>query len=102
MVQIRDGKVLKKCKFDIYKLYNYLNSRSFNYLTDIIDYKDDTVTLKYEEDYSIDINQKGIDLIKLVGLLHSKTTYYKVIGKDKYKEIYDLIKNNLLYLMDVK
>ena len=98
MVQIRDGKVLKKCNFDIYKLYNYLRSRNFDYLTEILDYKDDIVTFKYEEDYSIDINQKGMDLIKLVGLLHSKSTYYKMISKDKYKELYDLIRNYLLYL----
>lgn len=98
MVIIKDGIVKKKCKFDIYKLYNYLYSRNFNYLPEIVNYERDEVSFKYVEDYSIDLNQKSIDLIKLVGLLHSKTSYSKDIVNIKYKDIYDNLKNNLLYL----
>ena len=75
MVLINDGIVCKKCNFDIYKLYNYLYSREFKYLVDIVDYKDEMVSFRYQEDYSIDIKQKSIDFIKLVGLLHSKTSF---------------------------
>ena len=39
MVIINDDVVRKECNFDIYKLYNYLYSRNFNYLVDIVDYK---------------------------------------------------------------
>ena len=87
MVIINNGVVRKECNFDIYKLYNYLYSRNFDYLVDIIDYKNREVSFKYEEDYSIDNKQKGIDLIRLVGLLHSKTSYNKEVSKDKYKSI---------------
>lgn len=98
MVIINDGVVRKECNFDIYKLYNYLYSRNFNYLVDIVDYKNREVSFKYEEDYSIDNKQKGIDFIRLVGLLHSKTSYNKEVSKDKYKSIYDDLNNNILYL----
>ena len=77
MVLIKDGIVKKECNFDIYKLYNYLYSRNFNYLVDIVNYERNEVSFKYEEDYSLDTNQKYNDLIKLVGLLHSKTSYNK-------------------------
>ena len=98
MVIINDGIVRKECNFDIYKLYNYLYSRNFDYLVNIVDYNNREVSFKYEEDYSIDNKQKGIDLIRLVGLLHSKTSYNKEVSKDKYKSIYDDLNNNILYL----
>ena len=98
MVLIKDGIVCKKCNFDIYKLYNYLYSRDFRYLVDIINYERDNVSFKYEEDYSIDSKQKGLDLVKLVGLLHSKTSYNKDVDSNVYKDIYELINDNLLYL----
>ena len=95
MVLIKDGIVKKECKFDIYKLYNYIYSRNFNNLVDLVNYERNEVSFKYEEDYSLDSNQKYNDLIKLVGLLHSKTSYNKEVSKDKYKEIYSLLKNNI-------
>lgn len=86
-------------KIDYNKLYGYLKSRNFNYVPLIsIDSRDDMVVLEYQEDLSIDDNQKSLDLINLVALLHSKTSYFKNVTNDKYKEIYDNIKNNLLYI----
>ena len=86
-------------KIDYKKLYNYLYSRNFNYLPEISkDSRDDMLVLEYQEDISIDDNQKAIDLINLVSLLHSKTSYFKNVPVDKYKEIYDNIKNNLTYV----
>lgn len=86
---------------DYRKLYNYLFSRSFNYVPSLsIDSRDDMVVLEYQEDLNIDLDQKILDMIYVVGLLHSKTSYYKDVTIDRYKEIYQNIKDNLLYLED--
>ncbi len=86
-------------KIDYQKLYSYLYSRSFNYVPDISkDSRDDMLVLAYQEDLSMNKNQKALDLINLVSLLHNKTSYFKNVTNDTYKEIYDNIKNNLVYL----
>lgn len=89
-------------KIDYKKLYNYLYSRSFNYLPKLSkDSRDDMVVLEYQEDLSLDNNQKALDLINLVALLHTKTSYFKDVPPDTYKEIYEDIKNNLDYVDDL-
>lgn len=86
-------------KVDYKKLYNYLQSRNFSYLPGLsFDSRDDMVILEYQEDIPIDSHQKAFDLIHIVALLHAKTSYFKRVTNDKYKEIYDMIKNNLLYV----
>lgn len=86
-------------KIDYPKLYSYLYSRNFNYLPNLSkDSRDDMVVLEYQEDLSIDDNQKALDLINLVALLHTKTSYFKEVPPDTYKEIYENIKNNLDYV----
>ncbi len=75
---------------DIKELYKYLSSRSFKYYPKLIeDNRDEVNVFEYVEDNSIDSEQKLIDLINLVSLLHSKTSYYKEITNDKIKEIYE-------------
>lgn len=84
-------------KIDYKKLYTYLESRSFDYIPRMYpDSRDDMVVFEYIDDYGIDNNQKILDLINLVSLLHSKTAYYKDVTNDKYKEIYQLVKENIL------
>ena len=86
-------------KLDYRKLYSYLLSRSFDYVPKLSpDSRDDAVVLEYIEDVSIDKNQKILDLINLVSLLHSKTSYYKEITLDRYKELYEQLKNNVLFI----
>lgn len=88
-------------KIDYKKLYNYLYSRSFNYVPSLSkDSRDDLVVFEYQEDIKVDDEQKIFDLINLVGLLHNKTSYYKDVTNDRYKEVYESIKDNLLYLND--
>ena len=41
-----------------------------------------------------------LDLINLISLLHSKTTHFKEIDYEDYKQIYEDIKNNIEYLED--
>ncbi len=86
-------------KIDYKKLYNYLYSRSFSYVPSLsLDSRDDMLVLEYQEDVSTDFNQKIIDMMEVVGLLHSKTSYYKDVTIDRYKEVYQNVHDNLLYL----
>lgn len=86
-------------KINYKELYNYLNSRSFDYVPSLsLDSRDDMVVMDYQEDTSIDNNQKILDLIEVVSLLHAKTAYYKEVTNDKYKEIYETLKNNIMFI----
>lgn len=78
--------------------YNYLLSRNFDYFPKLIDNNRELVNVfEYLPEVNMPKEQKALDMIDLVSLLHNKTTYYKEITEDKYKEIYENIKNNILY-----
>ena len=84
---------------DIKELYKYLNSRGFTYYPKLVeDNRDEVNVFLYEIDNSIDNEQKLIDLIILVSLLHNKTSYYKEITNDKVKEIYEEILGRIAYI----
>ena len=99
IVDTENGKYVVKKKISNKNIYNYLDSRSFNYYPKSIDSFDDEYDVfPYLEDYSIPEEQKMIDLIDMVSLLHNKTTHYKEVSEDEYKQIYEDISNNILYL----
>ena len=77
---------------------NNLSSRSFDYIPKIIEKDNNYMLVEYIDDIEIPREQKIIDLIGLVSLLHSKTTYYKETTKDDFKQIYEDIKSNIDYL----
>ena len=86
---------------DIPSIFNYLKSRNFNYFPEIyIDSRSDNYIYEYIEDKEKINPQKSEDLISLVGLLHSKTSYNKEVEEETYKEIYENILSNILYLKD--
>lgn len=101
LMRTMDGDYVIKSnpKINYKELYNYLYSRGFSYVPNITnDTRDDAVIFEYVEDLSIDKEQKAIDLINIVSLLHAKTSYFKEVTNDKYKEIYENVKNNILYI----
>lgn len=86
---------------DLVSIFNYLKSRNFDYFPNIYeDVRDDTYVYEYIEDNKVINPQKSEDLINLVALLHSKTSFNKEVTEEVYKEIYEDIKNNILYLQD--
>ena len=91
------GKIVLKENNDKDYIYNYLNSRNFNYYPEILK-KDKYIISKYIEDTDIPNEQKILDMIDLVSLLHSKTTHYKDNVEDEYKKIYEDLSNNYEYL----
>lgn len=91
--------VLKEKKVDNSPIYQYLNSRTFGYYPKMITSNDEAYEItEYIEEISMPDEQKMLDLIDLVTLLHNKTTHYKEVDEDDYKKIYEDIENNILYL----
>ncbi len=90
--------VKKKKNNSLDKTYRYLKSRSFDYFPDIIDASDEYIVYPYIEDCEEPVEQKAIDLVHLLSLLHSKTTFYREIDIDRIKEIYEEIVGKLEYL----
>lgn len=97
--------VIKNNNGAILGIYNYLNSRGFDYIPNILDSDNDSYLYKYEYDYKIPEEQRAKDLIKLLALLHNKTVYYKDVSIDEFKEIYEKlsyqIDNTYKYYEDV-
>lgn len=78
--------------------YEYLKSRSFDYFPSLaLEEREDVNVFEYVEDIPMPKEQKAMDMIDLVALLHNKTTYYKEVTEDKYKEIYENLKDNIVY-----
>lgn len=98
MIKIEKNEVIKdNIKINYKDLYEYLYSRGFTYLPNLISCKDNIIKLEYINDVKTNNRLKSNDLIKLVALLHSKTTYNKKIDKDKYEKIYNVLLNNIEY-----
>lgn len=69
-------------------IYDYLKQRNFNYYPDTI-IKNGYEIVNYEEDLERPNEEKIVDLVSLVALLHTKTTYYKKLNEYDYQEIYE-------------
>ena len=93
------GKVaIKKNKNKDY-IYKYLDDRNFNYYPEILE-NEKYIVSRYIEDINIPKEQKIMDLMDLISLMHSKTTHYKTISEDEYKKIFEDLSNNYEYLTE--
>lgn len=91
--------VVKPKEKEINEVYDYLNSRSFNYYPPLIDASRDAVNVfSYVEDTPMPKEQKSQDLVSLLALLHQKTAYFKTVSKDTYQEIYEALAANIIDL----
>lgn len=79
-------------------IYEYLKTRHFHYYPAKLRETEDYEVLEYIDDMHVPEEQKIFDMIDLVALLHSKTTHYKDVTEDEYKEIYEDISGNIEYL----
>ncbi|MBE6149466.1 MAG: hypothetical protein E7170_01930 [Firmicutes bacterium] len=80
-------------------IYSYLKTRNFDYFPRIVnDLNEDFIIQEYIEDEKYPSEQKILDLINLVSLLHNKTTHYKEVDIEDYKRLYEDISNNIEYL----
>ncbi len=99
-IETEKGKYVVKEKQENNKyILDYLKSRNFDYLPQTLNSEQDNYEItRYIESYSVPNEQKILDLIDLVCLLHNKTTHYKDVTEDDYKEIYEDINNNIEHL----
>lgn len=81
--------IKKKNNTNLKEVYNYLLSRYFDYFPHIIDENNEYVMYEYLEENITPNEQKASDIINLLTILHSKTTYYKELDYDYYKKIYE-------------
>ena len=87
-----------RVNYDIMKSYNYLKSRAFDYFPYPIEIDGDYEVYPYIDNTDEPIEQRAQDLIYLISLLHSKTTFYREIDTDRIKEIYEGIVEKVNYL----
>ncbi len=81
-------------------IYDYLSSRGFIYYLEPVKRNDDYNLYEYVEETDTPNEQRALDIIHLMALLHKKTTYYKEINLDEIKEIYEEITNKIMYLFE--
>ena len=99
LLETKENKYAFKENSNNIDIYNYLNSRSFNYYPKVITDKLDQFEItKYEEEINMPTEQKISDMISLVSLLHFKTSYFKEIDNNEYLKLYEDLNNNVAYL----
>ena len=98
--KIIDNKIVVKERKNknLDKTYRYLKSRSFDYFPEPLLLEEQYEAYPYIEDTEEPVEQKAIDLMHLISLLHNKTTFYREVDIDKNKEIYEEIEAKLEYL----
>ena len=100
IIETLDNKYVVKLNANNYDIYNYLNSRDFNYYPPNYNNSNDNYDLSlYVDDYSIPSTQRMEDLVKTLAVLHHKTSYYQEVDLNDIKEIYENNKNELLELL---
>ena len=78
--------------------YDYLPVRDFKFFPNVEKVSDNYILSKYIEDKDIPINQRLEDMIYLVSILHSHTSYDKKVDIDYIKGIYESLVNKQDYL----
>lgn len=87
--------VLKKSNKNLKELFDYLDSRSFYNHPKILGVENNEYRYEYIEERFYPDERKGNDIIEVVSNLHYKTSYYKDVSKNKYREIYEKINDNI-------
>ena len=70
------------------KIYDYLLSRGFNYFPEIIDYDNEGILCEYIDNIEYDKSLKADDFVKLLSLLHAKTSYF-VDNDENYEKVFE-------------
>lgn len=86
--------VKKNCD-NIKKTYEYLESRSFEYFPKIIKSNNEYNAFEYINEVNNPMEQKAFDMVNLLSMLHNKTTFYREMDKDEYKELFENIQNRI-------
>lgn len=99
-VIIEDDYVLKKRNDDLLELFDYLSIRNFDNYPAILEVDDNYIKTNYIESNKYHEITEGIELIRTMASLHSKTEFYKDISNNKHKSIYNKLLENIEYLKE--
>lgn len=80
--------VLKNNSEKEHELYEYLTNKQFDYLIDKEDLENYSI-YPYIHEVDIPIEEKAIDLVNILALLHNKTTFYRQVVLDDIKKMYE-------------
>lgn len=97
-VLINGDSVTKKYKGNLKELFEYLDSRGFDNYPEVINIDENNITTKYIEENDYYELIEGEELITTLAKLHYKTLFFKNVSKNKYKDIYNKLLNNIEYL----
>lgn len=92
--------VIKRRDKDLTNTYKYLKSRSFDCFPEILYQTTNYDIYRYIENIELTKEEKAEDIIKLITMLHTKTTFYKEIDDDTYKELYENVIERIEYLIN--
>ncbi len=88
--------ILKKKRRHDLDIYNYLALKGFdNYIEKKTELDDYEIYPYIEENFTPN-EDKALDLIYLMSILHNKTTYFEVLDQENIKELYEDIQNQII------
>lgn len=90
--------VIKKNNHNNHELFRYLESKNFHNFLSFYDYNQDYEIYPFIDSIDMTLEEKALDMVYLVSLLHNKTTFYKAMDIDTLQKIYEDIENKLNYL----
>ena len=90
--------VIKEKKKNNYDLFKYLEAKNFHNYLNLYDYNDNYEIYPYIDNINITDEEKALDIVYLISMLHNKTTFYKVVELDTIKKIYEDVTDRLTYI----
>lgn len=100
MIETDKGKFAIKLKDNNNnRIYEYLKSRNFHSFLPLENKEEDPIEIySYIEERKLSAEDKAIDLVYVLSMLHIKTTTYQEIDLDKTKETYEQTLEKISYL----
>ena len=80
------------------RLFKYLESKNYHHFPKVIDYTRESSMYEYIEDIKYDEEERALDLIRTLALLHNKTSFYKEVTEFEIKELYEDILSKINYI----
>lgn len=90
--------VIKKSSCSKKSIYDYLLSRGFDNFLAYNEIDSGYEIYPFIEEVNVTKDQKAVDLVNLLALLHNKTTFYQQLSLDELKKIYEENMTKLNYL----
>lgn len=99
IIETNNGKyVIKKRNHNNDYLFQYLKTKNFNNFVNIYRCNDDYEMYPYVDNINLTDEEKALDIIYIITLLHNKTTSYKITDQDLLQKIYEDINDKLIYI----